>query len=58
MLRGTFLTDEPSAEPAIKTGAAPEETAMRTIIDGYFWVLESPGLGIDVNEAALREYEA
>jgi D-galactarolactone cycloisomerase len=36
-------------------GAAVQEEPFR-IEDGYFWVPEAPGLGIEVNETALREY--
>lgn len=36
-------------------GAALQTTAFR-IEDGYFWVPDGPGLGIEIDEAALRQW--
>jgi D-arabinonate dehydratase/D-galactarolactone cycloisomerase len=38
-------------------GEAVQQEPFR-IEDGYFWVPEAPGLGVEMNEAALRAYEA
>jgi L-alanine-DL-glutamate epimerase-like enolase superfamily enzyme len=36
-------------------GAAVQKTPFK-IEDGYFWVPEEPGLGVEIDEEALRKW--